>query len=69
MPSYSVASFQFETRNGKKIPVLGGKASSIRKMLLTGDGEERELAVGKSRLFFSILKEPFDSTNVEPISE
>ena len=71
VPSYSVAGFNFETKNGKGISVLGGKAfdPSIRKMQLTGDGEERELTVAESGLFFSILKVPFPSVDVEPISE
>ncbi|MFJ7744520.1 hypothetical protein [Peribacillus sp. NPDC097295] len=71
VPSYSVAGFHFETKNGKEISVLGGKAfdPSIRKIQLTGDGEERELTVSESGLFFSILKAPFPSVDVKPIRE
>ena len=71
VPSYSVAGFHFETKNGKEISVLGGKAfdPSIRKMQLTGDGEERELTVEESGLFYSILMVPFPSVDVKPIRE
>jgi hypothetical protein len=66
---YMTLGFEFQTYKKQKIKVIAGRVynESIEKMILIGDGVDRELTVnGTSRLFFSIYKSPFNSLSVSP---
>lgn len=70
--SYATIGYSFETKTGNEISVLVGKAfdDNISKMLLSGDGAEKELQVFEgSRLFFTTLEEPYHSLELIPIED
>ncbi|MCM3711331.1 hypothetical protein [Sporosarcina luteola] len=69
---YTIAGFDFETKKGSKGSVLYGKVidPSTQKMMLLGDGIDRELEVsGDSKLFYTIHRQPFTSLKVVTVKE
>ncbi|BCB02471.1 hypothetical protein [Bacillus sp. KH172YL63] len=68
--SYTTAGFDLETESGLKIPILCGEAvdPSIEKMLLTGDGPQRELDIlGDARHFYAIHDSAFTQLEVTAV--
>jgi 3D (Asp-Asp-Asp) domain-containing protein/LysM repeat protein len=69
---YSTMGFDIETKSGLEISILAGKAfdTNIQNVKLLGDGSERVLTITeKSRLFYAIHEEPFDSLEIIPIMD
>ncbi|GEN82744.1 hypothetical protein SLU01_10560 [Sporosarcina luteola] len=69
---YTTAGFDFETKEGSKGSVLYGKVydESIKKLILIGDGAEKELMIFEdSKLFYTIHRQPFTSLEVIPVKE
>jgi hypothetical protein len=62
--------FDFQTYKGQKIKIIAGKIydNTIQKMVLKGDGSNRELLIyGELRLFFSVHEAPFNRLEVVPV--
>lgn len=71
-PPYSLAKVEIKTDSETNIPVAVGKTSdkSITKMLVTGEGINRELHVDdESGLFYLIHEVPFESLEFSPIKK
>lgn len=69
---YAVASYDFETKKGNKVSVLTGKAfdPNIEKIILTGDGPDRELEISdNSRIFYSTHEVPYNLLKISPVEE
>jgi hypothetical protein len=69
---YSTMGFDIETKSGLKVSILAGKAfdTNFQKIKLLGDGSERVLTITeKSRLFYAIHEEPFDSLEIIPMMD
>lgn len=67
---YMTVGFDFQTYKGQKIEIIAGKVydKTIQKMLLKGDGSNRELLIyGDLRLFFSVHESPFNMLEVVPV--
>jgi hypothetical protein len=67
---YMTVGFDFQTYKGLKIKIIAGKIydNTIQKMLLKGDGSNRELLIyGDLRLFFSVHEAPFNRLEVVPV--
>lgn len=68
---YMVIGTRFNTYEGQEISLIVGKVydSNIKKIILSGDGPERELKIiGDSQLFYSIHKEPFEKLRITPVN-
>lgn len=67
---YMSAGTTIETPKNQKISVLVGKVGddTIKSIVLSGDGQERELVIsGKGRLFYSAHKVPFTDLKIQPL--
>ncbi|MDX8342717.1 hypothetical protein [Rossellomorea sp. YZS02] len=67
---YSTGGFELSTESGVKVPVICGKAFdvSIKKMVLSGDGPQRDLTfTSGSRLYFSIQEADYNGLEVAPV--
>ena len=67
---YSTGGFELSTESGVKVPVICGKAFdlSIKKMVLSGDGPQRDLTfTSGSRLYFSIHEADYNGLEVAPV--
>ena len=68
--NYSTGGFELKTESGVTIPIICGKAfdSSIEKMVLSGDGPQKDLTfTNGSRLYYSIHEADFNSLEVTPV--
>ncbi|MCA1060052.1 hypothetical protein LCL96_14030 [Rossellomorea aquimaris] len=67
---YSTSGFEYETESGLKVPILYGKVfdNGIEKMVLSGNGQQRELTFRKdSKWFFAIEQADFAELEVTPV--
>ncbi|PFA66679.1 hypothetical protein CN378_13220 [Bacillus sp. AFS015802] len=67
---YSTGGFELLTESGVKIPIICGKSfdSSIEKMVLSGDGPQKDLTfTNGSRLYYSIHEADYNSLEVTPV--
>ncbi|WP_064094187.1 hypothetical protein [Rossellomorea aquimaris] len=68
--NFTTVGFDYITESGLKVPILAGKAYdyTIEKILLSGDGPQRELSISKdSRLFYAIHDGDFVNLEVNPV--
>ena len=70
--NYTTVGFDYITESGLKVPILAGKAFdyTIKKMILSGDGPQRELSISKkSRLFYAIHDGEYVNLEVNPVMQ